>query len=60
MGRYGVHTRARRQDESDELPGIVIRSSDDSTPPPRISAFVYGRRGDPAPTLPFGRWKEVA
>ncbi|HKK94060.1 MAG TPA: hypothetical protein VJ925_11530 [Longimicrobiales bacterium] len=60
MGRYGVHTRARHPEENGELPGIVIRGADDGPPPPRISAFVYGRRREPAPTLPFGRWKEVA
>jgi len=60
MGRYGVHTRARRPDETGDLPGIVIRASEEGTPSPRISAFVYGRRSEPAPTLPFGRWKKVA
>ncbi len=60
MGHYGVHTRARSSDERRELPGIVIHRSDDASPAPRISAFVYGRLPEPAPTLPFGRWKGVA
>jgi len=60
MGHFGVHTRARSSDERGELPGIVIRRSSESSPTPRISAFVYGRIPEPAPTLPFGRWKEVA
>jgi len=60
MGHYGVHTRARRPEETGELPGIVIHGSSDSSPAPRISAFVYGRLPEPAPTLPFGRWKGAA
>jgi len=60
MGHYGVHTRARAADDAGDLPGIVIRRSSESSPAPRISAFVYGRRPEPTPTLPFGRWKEVA
>ncbi len=60
MGRFGVHTRARTPEEHGEVPGIVIRTTDDDAPTPRIAAFVYGRRRDPVPTLPFGRWKEIA
>jgi len=29
-------------------------------PSPRISAFIWGGKVRPQPTLPFGRWKEVA
>lgn len=60
MGHYGVHTRARSSEDTEELPGIVIHRTDDLRPAPRISAFVYGRLPEPAPTLPFGRWKGVA
>jgi hypothetical protein len=60
MGRFGVHTRARTQDNCGDLPGIVIRTTGDANPTPRISAFVYGRRREPVPTLPFGRWKKIA
>ncbi len=29
-------------------------------PSPRITAFIWGGKVRPQPTLPFGRWKEVA
>lgn len=29
-------------------------------PSPRIAAFIWGGKVRPQPTLPFGRWKEVA
>jgi hypothetical protein len=39
-------------------PGIVIRDGVATPPkPPAISAFVYGGRVRPIPTLPFGRWR---
>lgn len=43
--------------------GIVIGTggrSEQAPPAPRIAAFVWGGRVQPAPTLPFGRWKSAA
>ena len=41
--------------------GIVITEGESSPPQqPRISAFIWGGKVRPAPTLPFGRWKDVA
>jgi hypothetical protein len=38
--------------------GIVIRGGeDDEVKPPAISAFIWGGKVRPEPTLPFGRWK---
>lgn len=39
--------------------GIVIRGGEtkQEAKPPRISAFIWGGRVNPEPTLPFGRWK---
>jgi len=43
--------------EGKGTPGIVIL--DPVTPPrqPRISAFIWGGKVRPVPTLPYGRWK---
>lgn len=60
MGRYGVHTLAKTPQECSDVPGIVIRTCADDAHAPRIAAFVWGRRSEPARTLPFGRWKGVA
>ena len=41
--------------------GIVIAQGDEPPPEqPRISAFIWGGKVRPTPTLPFGRWKGVA
>jgi len=41
--------------------GIVITGGEPAPPQhPRISAFIWGGKVRPAPTLPFGRWKGVA
>ncbi len=39
--------------------GIVIRGGEEKqeVKPPRISAFIWGGKVNPEPTLPFGRWK---
>ncbi len=38
--------------------GIVIRSPEESEPKsPQITAFIWGGKVRPEPTLPFGRWK---
>lgn len=40
------------------LRGIVIIRGEDPTPQrPRISAFIWGGKVRPTPTLPYGRWK---
>lgn len=44
-------------EREDDVAGIVIR---DRVEPPRrpvISAFIWGRKVRPIPTLPYGRWK---
>ena len=43
--------------------GIVIGTGaprEPGRPVPRIAAFVWGGKVQPAPTLPFGRWKTAA
>lgn len=39
--------------------GIVIRGAEEGRPPkePVITAFIWGGKVRPEPTLPFGRWK---
>lgn len=39
------------------LPGIVVFEPAKSPQRPRISAFIWGGKTRPVPTLPFGRWK---
>ncbi len=44
-----------------ELPaGIVIHRVGEEAPKPAISAFIWGGKVRPEPTLPFGRWKPTA
>lgn len=44
-----------------ELPaGIVIHAMDAPKPKPLITAFIWGGKIRPEPTLPFGRWKTRA
>lgn len=40
------------------LRGIVITRGE-TTPPrePKVSAFIWGGKVRPTPTLPYGRWK---
>ena len=45
------------------LHGIVIHRGpvgEGREPIPRISAFIWGGKVRPTPTLPFGRWKDAA
>lgn len=45
------------------LPGIVIadgRALPRALEEPRITAFIWGGKVRPTPTLPFGRWKGAA
>lgn len=44
-----------------EVPaGIVIHDVESPEPKPVISAFIWGGKIRPAPTLPYGRWKPSA
>lgn len=38
--------------------GIVVKNGGAAAEPPRAVAFVWGRAVRPAPSLPYGRWKE--
>lgn len=40
--------------------GIVIKVVPAEEKKPAISAFVWGGKVQPAPTLPYGRWKPKA
>lgn len=45
------------------LHGIVIHKGsvgEGQKNTPRISAFIWGGKVRPSPTLPFGRWKDAA
>lgn len=45
------------------LPGIVIADGRELVrvlEEPRITAFIWGGKVRPTPTLPFGRWKGAA
>jgi hypothetical protein len=43
------------------LRGIVITRGSANVPrQPTISAFIWGGKVRPAPTLPYGRWKGAA
>ena len=61
-GEVVVKTKERtgreRSGESDQL--IRVRAQTMSEPAPRITAFIWGGKVRPQPTLPFGRWKDVA
>jgi hypothetical protein len=55
-------TRSRAPRKGD-LQGIVIVDGHDGAKErrrPKISAFIWGGKTAPSPTLPFGRWKGVA
>ncbi len=44
-----------------ELPaGIVIHDVEAPEPKPLITAFIWGGKVRPEPTLAFGRWKTTA
>lgn len=50
-----------REGKGAPLPGIVIHGRGDADPgTPRIHAFIYGGEAPQAPTLPYGRRKNVA
>lgn len=37
--------------------GIIIRDAGEAPRRPAVTAFIWGGRIRPVPTLPFGRWK---
>jgi hypothetical protein len=43
-----------------EPAGIVIRVSSEAEKKPAISAFIWGGKVLPVPTLPYGRWRAEA
>lgn len=50
------------EDRSTLKGNVLSRSSasGEEAPRPRISAFIWGGKVRPSPTLPFGRWKGAA
>jgi hypothetical protein len=48
--------------DRDRIPGIVIADGRRSNAAgnPKITAFIWGGKVKPVPTLPFGRWRGVA
>lgn len=56
--KTGREDEGREPRIQDPLRGIVITRGGDPTPQrPRISAFIWGGKVRPTPTLPYGRWK---
>lgn len=59
-----VEAGVKKRDEEGidrELPaGIVIHAADGPEPKPLITAFIWGGKVRPEPTLPFGRWRKSA
>lgn len=59
--KTGREEGKREPRASGPLRGIVIARGEAGVPrQPRISAFIWGGKVRPAPTLPYGRWKRVA
>lgn len=58
-----VETAAPVSEDSEgylEGRAMLVAGKPMAVPSPRISAFIWGGKVRPQPTLPFGRWKEVA
>ena len=50
-----------REERGAPLPGIIIHGRGEARPGnPRIHAFIWGGEAPAAPTLPYGRRKNVA
>lgn len=47
-------TKTRKPGQASAVPGIVIRMNVEA-PKPRVSAFIWGGKVRPIPTLPYGR-----
>lgn len=59
LGEEWVVSEAKKNER--ELPaGIVIHAVPEAERKPMISAFIWGGKVRPEPTLPFGRWKSTA
>ncbi len=58
--RTSVKLRDMKDIERDLPAGIVIHDVDAPEPKPVISAFIWGGKVRPEPTLPYGRWKPTA
>lgn len=56
----GVKKRKDRSTARNMPAGIVIRGRPTAAEKPRISAFIWGGKVRPVPTLPYGRWKPTA
>lgn len=52
--------QAPSEREADGAAGILVRDRVEPVRPPLISAFIWGGKVRPVPTLPFGRWKPSA
>ncbi len=58
-GRRGGKSGEERR-QGGEAPGIVIADGmRGKGAQPRISAFIWGGKVRPVPTLPYGRWKDA-
>jgi hypothetical protein len=58
-----MEKREKLRANDTEVPGIVIADGRWGLAldrAPRISAFIWGGKVRPSPTLPFGRWKGAA
>lgn len=63
MGEQARGTGQEVERPERSLPGIVISDGRQVVRPlhrPRITAFIWGGKVRPTPTLPFGRWKGAA
>ncbi len=61
VGRGGSDQEKRGEVRGSGIMVSGARAEPDSRPDhPRISAFVWGGKVRPSPTLPFGRWKGAA
>jgi hypothetical protein len=59
--KAGEDVRGKGRVAIEDTPGIIVLDVRRETEQqPRISAFIWGGKVKPAPTLPFGRWKGAA
>lgn len=59
--RRGEEAGNGKGSEERALRGIVVNAGGTrENPHPRISAFIWGGKTRPTPTLPYGRWKGAA
>lgn len=54
-----IPVAAAEDGESDAV-GIVVQNGRIPDEHPRTVAFIWGRKANPTPSLPFGRWKGTA